>query len=594
MQQNAGKSFDDALRSYNRQISVMEYEKSLIGETVTEQDRLNTARRVMAALVQNNDIYKTDEAREAAELLFRSAIGYDQLAEAAKRAAAEASRYAEATAAVRQRQDEEKKNQETVNGILEEARTTVDNYGKSERQLGVERLRANGALLAQITAYEDYMDQLEKLKKADEAAAIIEDFTDTLKEQYQMMLAGGIQNVFESIGEAWANDANAADAALQAAKQFAAEIIRQTSSLAIAAGLKLIIAGQFAPGIALLALGGVSGIIGGLFGARGGGSSGVDYDKYIMQPVIDAERKLAAERIKIIRQQLEDEKKLRKENIDKLEETFSREYEILKDLWDRNIISTEEFQRRGDELRNTINAKIGAEEDEIEKAEKAEEWIAEAPERLEEAKTDTLAVVAEKAKGLQGKTYKDYYDFYEYSKLSGYEQGQVFESLMKSQKSLDETLEKIESAESINEIIDALYDYNLLVEKYAGLKTNVGLDTAWLANWAAELTKDNRNPHIESELDTWGPPTPIIPTVRPKGAAAGADFITSGPQTMIVGDNPGGRERVQVTPIGSPNLYGPGGGEGIVININAPVYGVDDLYVKLQEAGKALARRGRI
>ena len=255
MQQNAGKSFDDALRSYNRQISVMEYEKSLIGETVTEQDRLNTARRVMAALVQNNDIYKTDEAREAAELLFRSAIGYDQLAEAAKRAAAEASRYAEAIAAVRQRQDEEKKNQKTVNGILEEARTAVDNYGKSERQLGVERLRANGALLGQITAYEDYMDQLEKLKKADEAAAIIEDFTDTLKEQYQMMLAGGIQNVFESIGEAWANDANAADAALQAAKQFAAEIIRQTSSLAIAAGLKLIIAGQFAPGIALLALG---------------------------------------------------------------------------------------------------------------------------------------------------------------------------------------------------------------------------------------------------------------------------------------------------------------------------------------------------
>ena len=313
-----------------------------------------------------------------------------------------------------------------------------------------------------------------------------------------------------------------------------------------------------------------------------------------MQPVIDAERKLAAERIKLIRQQLEDEKKLRKENIDKLDETFSSEYELLKDLWDRNIISTEEFQRRGDELRNTINAKIGAEDDEIEKAEKAEEWIAEAPERLEEAKTDTLAVVAEKAKGLQGKTFYDFYTHDEIEAKTNDERRLLSQSIRNGYNRLNEVIEKIESAESINEIIDALYDYNLLVEKYAGLKTNVGLDTAWLANWAAELTKDNRNPHIESELDTWGPPTPIIPTVRPKGAATGADFITSGPQTMIVGDNPGGRERVQVTPIGSPNLYGPGGGEGVVININAPVYGVDDLYVKLQEAGKALARRGRI
>ena len=39
--------------------------------------------------------------------------------------------------------------------------------------------------------------------------------------------------------------------------------------------------------------------------------------------------------------------------------------------------------------------------------------------------------------------------------------------------------------------------------------------------------------------------------------AKGGDFVTSGPQVIMVGDNPGGRERVQVTPISSPNLEGP-------------------------------------
>ena len=45
---------------------------------------------------------------------------------------------------------------------------------------------------------------------------------------------------------------------------------------------------------------------------------------------------------------------------------------------------------------------------------------------------------------------------------------------------------------------------------------------------------------------------------RPLPALAkGADFITQGPQLVMVGDNPGGQERVQVTPMSSPNIYGP-------------------------------------
>ena len=63
-----------------------------------------------------------------------------------------------------------------------------------------------------------------------------------------------------------------------------------------------------------------------------------------------------------------------------------------------------------------------------------------------------------------------------------------------------------------------------------------------------------------------------------KKAASGADFETSGPQMMLVGDNPGGRERVQVTPLSSPNIEGPqGGGANVTVNISAPL--VDDTVV---------------
>jgi len=57
--------------------------------------------------------------------------------------------------------------------------------------------------------------------------------------------------------------------------------------------------------------------------------------------------------------------------------------------------------------------------------------------------------------------------------------------------------------------------------------------------------------------------------------AKGGDFVTSGPQMIEVGDNPGGRERVQVTPLSSPNIDGPQG--GITVNISAPL--VDETVI---------------
>lgn len=58
--------------------------------------------------------------------------------------------------------------------------------------------------------------------------------------------------------------------------------------------------------------------------------------------------------------------------------------------------------------------------------------------------------------------------------------------------------------------------------------------------------------------------------------ATGGDFITDGPQMIMVGDNAGGRERVQVTPLSSPNINGPQ--QGISVNFNAPV--TNDEYVR--------------
>ena len=61
-----------------------------------------------------------------------------------------------------------------------------------------------------------------------------------------------------------------------------------------------------------------------------------------------------------------------------------------------------------------------------------------------------------------------------------------------------------------------------------------------------------------------------VANIEQQQFARGGDFVTQGPQSIMVGDNPGGRERVQVTPLSSPNFEGPQGG-GITINFNAPV-----------------------
>jgi len=76
-----------------------------------------------------------------------------------------------------------------------------------------------------------------------------------------------------------------------------------------------------------------------------------------------------------------------------------------------------------------------------------------------------------------------------------------------------------------------------------------------------------------------------IATIEAAKFAQGGDFVTSGPQMIMVGDNPGGQERVQVTPIGSPNIEGPQG--GITLNISAPLVDetvIDSIIPAIQKA----------
>ena len=59
-----------------------------------------------------------------------------------------------------------------------------------------------------------------------------------------------------------------------------------------------------------------------------------------------------------------------------------------------------------------------------------------------------------------------------------------------------------------------------------------------------------------------------------KQAQYGADFVTSGPELMMVGEG-SGPERVQVTPLVDENIDGPQGG-GMTINVQGSVIGTEE------------------
>lgn len=73
--------------------------------------------------------------------------------------------------------------------------------------------------------------------------------------------------------------------------------------------------------------------------------------------------------------------------------------------------------------------------------------------------------------------------------------------------------------------------------------------------------------------------------------AEGGDFVTSGPQMIMVGDNAGGQERVQVTPLSSPNVNGPQGGN-VNVSFSGNVMSQDFIESQAIPQIKEAIRRG--
>ena len=74
--------------------------------------------------------------------------------------------------------------------------------------------------------------------------------------------------------------------------------------------------------------------------------------------------------------------------------------------------------------------------------------------------------------------------------------------------------------------------------------------------------------------------------------AQGGEFITSGPQAIMVGDNPGGRELVQISPLSSPAGADAPVGGNITVNVSGNVMTEDFVESELAEIISESIRRG--
>lgn len=432
----------------------------------------------------------------------------------------------------------------TAEGIAEANAETLS-FVQTQRAIAeasgasADELSRFDAILRSITAtaetgsFSIFGDDLSRIQ------AVFDDLNRDLENMLSNVFQGGLVDGFVAIGDAMASGGDAGQAFGQAMRQMGADALRQVSSLALTAGMRILAeTGTAGLPIAagLFAIAGVSAIASGFMGSGGSGGGGtlrsVAYD-----PVMQAEKELRDERLRLLKEQIKEERKIRQEAIRKLSESFDAEYEVLRDQWERNIISTEQFTAQSGTLRGArdtaiedANAPTDAEKEvqSVEAAMEAERIAMYQMRQALYARASRAAAAMAQAKPSGGIAGAGLLIFYK--------------------KMTNDAINAIPTASSIQQL--------------QGI--SVALDA------------------LSAKLASFGAPA----------FATGGDFITRGPQMIMVGDNPGGRERVRVDPIGSPNLYGPGSG-GVVIQINAPVYGIDDLYEKLERAAQRLEARGR-
>lgn len=350
----------------------------------------------------------------------------------------------------------------------------------------------------------------------------IKDFAEVFKEQIANInsVSVNLANSFTAIGSGLAQGLSMSAAASEALRQQFASITSQISSMAIAAGLRTIIDGGLAAlpvAIGLFAIGGITGIAAGLASSRTG-AYGLSESS---QKIIDAEKELADERINIIREQLEEERTLRNENIRKLQQTFDLEFEILRDAWQRNLISTSAFQEQSRELNTGLNTGIKEEEDAKAEAEASAAAEEERIRALEDARAKKI-------------------------------------------KELDAALQRAEAE-----------------------WRKVKAQNLFVWPWVRDEHED-RISKLRRRIETAKNATTVEQVLAAK---YGANFVTNGPQLMMVGDNPGGREHVVVEPMPAP--INRSTQSEVIIHVSGPIYGIDHFTQLISATQNKLMRRGR-
>lgn len=316
-------------------------------------------------------------------------------------------------------------------------------------------------------------------------------------------VAGQISSALSAVGEAWASNEDAGAAALQSFEQFSRQIINEMTNMLITAGLRCIIEGNIPVGLALLAAGGMTGIMGGaLFGSS--------------RAVSDSMMSMMENQIASMEREAEAREKL----VNAINDSIDTEFELLRRQLDRNLISEDEFIAGAGELQN--------------EREEAQHTL-----DVANARTAMANAIYSKIAALDT----------EYSQMSGWD--------------------KFWSGRD-NDIKDEIAD----LESYL--------------NRIQSATEDELR-NILDALVRMGVSTSGVPAF-----AEGGEFFTRGAQLIKVGDNPSGIEHVKITPLSSMSEYSNGeASPSVVIYITGDVYGIEDLYGKLERAGMKLGRRMR-
>jgi len=317
----------------------------------------------------------------------------------------------------------------------------------------------------------------------------LEEMTDALKDQFFTADAMGsrISGVFSDIGSAMAAGKDGMDAISDGLQAFASDILGQISSMAIAAGLRMIVelgVAGIPAAIGLFALGGVAGIGAGFFSSSG---SGIDSS---------------------IMASLDEEVKVREKLNEQLQEQLDVEVDLLRRQLDRNLISVEDYLAGVTEIKGQRT--------------------------FGDAQSDVLDATRTKLTEIDSKL----------SSMSGWD---------KFWSDKDENLESQS-------------------DRIAALAAQVNTATA------DELRS------IISQLQELGVDLSTVPKF-----ASGGDFVTNGPMLAMLGDNRSGREHVRITPLGSSGS--PAASSTVIIN--GGIWGVEDLYKKLEMAGVKIGDRNQ-